>query len=550
MNNQLIWDTTLDPLDYPKEIREEFFKKSFFYRKKFVSWLDIISKDYINNFDWWIKLPSSRDPFKSNLYKNVIIFSILQNKKILKNVKIIYFENKNFIKIIRNNKIFKMNKTKIRLKNKIYYLNSFINSIIFSFLVLIFVRFFKKKSKKKDLKHFILVNNYIDTKLNVKDHVFSGLKKNFKNKKNTFFVPNFLFNRNLINLFKNIKNLSKENYLFKENYISLTEFICSAFDTFFNYRQFKVKKFRKFIKIDFSLLIFSELKSKKNFFTEFQSKLQLKFIEKLKINKFYPAKIIGRFENQNIDRAWFYGFKTFFPKTKSIGYQDFLYYPHLPNQSPTNYEFKANLIPDKIVMTSKSFIKNRREFCKNIKIVLGPSLNKQKIFKSSKMSTNYKFVIALCGIKALDEKMISWLYFLINKDDSLRVYLKPHPILPIHKLRNFDIKIFKDRISVLNGNIRNILEKTEILITSGPTSIIYESVVYGCKLFYLYLDPCDKILKSNTSIPKKSFVFIKNKNDFLNQIKRWKEKKHIKVNSNLKNKFYTKINDKNLKIFF
>ena len=44
VNNQLIWDTTLDPLDYPKEIREEFFKKSFFYRKKFVSWLGIISK--------------------------------------------------------------------------------------------------------------------------------------------------------------------------------------------------------------------------------------------------------------------------------------------------------------------------------------------------------------------------------------------------------------------------------------------------------------------------------------------------------------------------
>ena len=64
---------------------------------------------------------------------------------------------------------------------------------------------------------------------------------------------------------------------------------------------------------------------------------------------------------------------------------------------------------------------------------------------------------------------------------------------------------------MLNGNIENILEKTEILITSGPTSIIYRSVVYGCKLFYLYLDPCDKILENNTSIPKKSLVFIKNK---------------------------------------
>ena len=99
--------------------------------------------------------------------------------------------------------------------------------------------------------------------------------------------------------------------------------------------------------------------------------------------------------------------------------------------------------------------------------------------------------------------MISWLHFLINKDDGLRIYLRPHPILPINKLSNFDTKKFKDRVSVLNGNIENILEKTEILITSGPTSVIYESVVYGCKLFYLYLDPCDKILENNTSIPKK-----------------------------------------------
>ena len=55
--------------------------------------------------------------------------------------------------------------TKIRFKKKLYF-KSFINSIILVF-GLIFVRFFKKKSRK-DLKHFILVNNYIDTKLNVK----------------------------------------------------------------------------------------------------------------------------------------------------------------------------------------------------------------------------------------------------------------------------------------------------------------------------------------------------------------------------------------------
>ena len=64
------------------------------------------------------------------------------------------------------------------------------------------------------------------------------------------------------------------------------------------------------------------------------------------------------------------------------------------------------------------------------------------------------------------------------------------------------------------------------------------------------LDPLDYPKEIREEFFKKSLVFIKNKNDFLNQIKRWKEKKHVKVNSNLKSKFYTKINDKNLKIFF
>ena len=37
----------------------------------------------------------------------------------------------------------------------------------------------------------------------------------------------------------------------------------------------------------------------------------------------------------------------------------------------------------------------------------------------------------------------------------------------------------------------NLLEKTQFLISSGPTSIIFESLHYGCKLLYLNLDPND-----------------------------------------------------------
>ena len=72
MREYLTWDTTLDPVNYPEEVKDKFFKLSVSNRHKFVKWLGLISKQFNKNFDWWIKLPSSRDPYKSFLYKNII----------------------------------------------------------------------------------------------------------------------------------------------------------------------------------------------------------------------------------------------------------------------------------------------------------------------------------------------------------------------------------------------------------------------------------------------------------------------------------------------
>ena len=75
-------------------------------------------------------------------------------------------------------------------------------------------------------------------------------------------------------------------------------------------------------------------------------------------------------------------------------------------------------------------------------------------------------------------------------------------------------------------NNRNEIEQffqTEILITSGPTSIIYESIVYGCKLFYLFLDP-DLILKK-LSFPKKNFFVCFKQRNF--QIFKYWNKRNI-----------------------
>ena len=80
MREKLIWDTTIDPIEYPSQIKDKFFELSIRHRKNFVDWIGKVSDNFIHDYLWWIKLPSSRDPYKSNLFKNIIILFILRDK--------------------------------------------------------------------------------------------------------------------------------------------------------------------------------------------------------------------------------------------------------------------------------------------------------------------------------------------------------------------------------------------------------------------------------------------------------------------------------------
>ena len=362
-------------------------------------------------------------------------------------------------------------------------------------------------------------------------------------------MPNFLFSKNIYTLIKNLKTLSVKNYIFKENFISFYQFLKCCIKTLTSYRQFKGNNFIKFNKIDLSLLILDEIYSKSNFYSEFQSNLKLLFIKNLHKSKIKVKKVINRFENQATDRAWSFGFRYYFPKIENYGYQDFLYYPHLSNQSPTSFEMKANILPKNIIITSNLVKRNRDEFCSKQKFILGPSLNKQNIFKNQTLSYRYKFVVALCGIKSIDQQILKWIIFSLEKDKNLKIFVKPHPILPFNKLKNLKFEKLKRQLIILNEKIDTLLPKTEILITSGPTSIIYESIVYGCKLFYLYLDPLDIIFKKKLSFPNRNFSFVSNKEVLLNSLEYWNKKKHIKKKQNLKYRYYTKVTKTNLRLF-
>ena len=551
MTKKLTWNTTLDPIYYPPKIKEKYFQLSIKYRKKFVDWIGEISLNFRKDYIWWIKLPSSRDPYKSDLFKNILILLILKDKKLLNQIGLIIFENKSIYKsAIKDNKI-ELKKLEIKIKKKNYSFKLF-SSIIFSIINFLIIKITTKNYSFLNKNH-VLINTILDTKDKIYDYVFPELYKllKIKKKNHVFFVPNFLVHKNLINHYKNVKILSKQDFIFIENFISFSEFKDCIFKILFSEKlKPKKKEFKKFFLIDCSLLINYEYNSKKDFYSELQSKIKIIFIKNLRKYNLKISKTICRFENQAIDRSWFYGFRKYFPGVKNCGYQGFLYYPHLPNQSPTSCEEKAKVLPNEILVPSRLALKHRKEFYKDIKLKIAPSLKKNLLNKKRKQKKIYKFTLALCGIYSLDKNLISWIIFVLSKNSYIKVIIKPHPMLSISKFNNLISDKLSNQITISNQPADILLLKSEFLISSGPTSIIFESLLYGCRLLYLNLDPNDIFITKKKLIKKENFEFIKEKFSLLKIMTKYNNlpfKKNKYYNHSF---FYSKLTNTNLKFFY
>ena len=541
------WDTREEPINFPYEIRKKFFTLSIKRRNGFIKWLGKISKKYSGGINWWLKIPASRDPFISNLYKNLLIIEILKKKNIKKKIKILTISSKSLFLIIKKNKIFDLDKLKLKETKNEYF--PLIKYLIFSLIIFFSVRLFSSKKDISIENNVTLIDTFFDYRFNNDDLVYPGLQNNLKKRKNKpYFVPNFFPSKNIINVIRNIIVFSKKNYIFKENYVNLINYINCAIQTL-NKKKLKDSSVL-FCNCNVSQIIDEELCSNKHFYSEFLSRLNLYFIKKLKDKNIKVAKTINRFENQPMDKAWNYGFRSNYPKAEVLGYQGYFYYPHMPHQSPTYYEEKAKVVPKKIIVTGKAFKKPRIEFSSKTKVVIGPSLGKGNFLKEIKKKYQYKFVLALCGIKVIDEKLLQWSFSAVRRNKNFKLIVKPHPILSIEKMIEKNSNIFKNQIVVSNESVNKLLEKTEIIISSGPTSIILESLVYGCKLLYPVLDPNDALIPKKIPISKKYLKFIYSADELFQQMLMLNKKKFLKKSNTLKNQLFTKTSNKNIQIFF
>ena len=223
------------------------------------------------------------------------------------------------------------------------------------------------------------------------------------------------------------------------------------------------------------------------------------------------------------------------------------------HSAPAKYEGEAKVIPSEIIVIGKAYKGLKKEFFSNLNVTVGPALNYSDIFKIKLKKKKNKILAILTGIKSLDLKMLEWIYEIRKIKKKIKIIIKPHPILPLNKIGFMEN--LSNRFFISNEKLSNLLEKSGIVICSGPTSATIESLAYNCFLLVPVIDAFDEFSLKILNIPKKKYSLVYNKFELIKIIEKQIKNKYVfnrKENNNSKFKkfLFEKTNEKNLKYYY
>ena len=450
-------------------------------RREYVKAIDILSKKN-SSLEWWVNSPAFKFIQNDNIYNTIILIEAIKKFKDDNKVpEIIYVKNNLIKNIIEKNKgNLKINSTKIISRAKYFYkFKIFISSTktLLNFLLLKFLSSFLKKDINRKL---FLIDSYFMLNRSDNDRYYGKYVKKLINKNNHFqFIPTFI-SKNIFDITE-ISNFFKvardDNYVIKEKFISFYQILKIFILLHTCYKKLNEKVFN-FNNIDYSEILKFEIKNNKNFELSFIGCMNYFFFKNLKFKKVSIVKSINWFENQPSSKGWFYGLSRYFPRSTSIGYQGFTYYPEMLSIFPTNQEFLSRVVPKQITLIGKVYKNLINEFTNNIYLKIGEATRFEYLNNLNPKNFNKKkidYVLILSGIKDLDLEIINLSRrFLKN---NKKIYIKAHPIFnPVSYLKNSNNFVLTDK------NFSYLLENSKCLICSGSTSALIEAIALGINL--------------------------------------------------------------------
>lgn len=542
----MIVDTTLSPSGYGLAFRKIYFQNYIKLRKKFTNWLD--KNGDKKNFNWWLSIPASRNPNLSKLYH---YFCIVESIKSIKkadreDIKEFIIDNNNLreilIKQLKCNFLITLRSE--RKDNFFIKFYQIIKHFIFYIIIFLFSKIlnFQRLNKKKK---YVFIDTFLDgNDLDKNRYYGDKLLEIVKKKNNVLFVPSFFIGMGFINVLKKIFQCSfNDDYLIKESYLRFNDIFKSFVSLIKN--EFQNKKYLMLNNVDYSKVIYEELKSYKNLAGQISGWQNYLFFKNLKLKNISLKKTINWFENQSLDKGWNFGVQTFFPNASCYGYQGFTYFPQYMCLNPSTLEYDLKIVPHTILTIGKRFENTKKEFCNKIKVKSVPALSFQYLHKRKKNKLNRikdSILIILSGFLNDDVNLIRWIIKSKLHEKNYKISIKEHPILKIDKIKDI-ISDFPKNFIPTKSSFTDAVDLHQILICAGATSALTELIIQGKYCIIPRINAFDGISLKKLGMSK-NFKIVEKPEELINSLKD-KNCKQYRIDQ-----FFKKVTKKNLDVFF
>jgi len=477
------------------------------------------SKFFNENMDWWFASPSSRNTIQSRLFYNYCCLILVRDLiKEGEEIESIYVESKilkkAILKLIKDhspNTNIKAIRTEdlriiVIIKNIYYIINK-----IFGFLI---CKLFVKKlilNKKITLIDIFSFPGYI-----TKDRYYNKLVENIPRpeRESIYFVPTILdiYWSNWLKVFKQLNNSSK-NYLIKENFFHLSDYIFA----FMHYKRFILlpKNSLEFVGIDLKPFIIDEFKSLEGFQSTIEAFLNYCFFYRIKQKGLKIDRVIDWWENQVIDKGWNYGKNKFYPEVSSIGNLGYIPRELELQLFPTKVEEDNFLLPDKIGVTGTGLEKILCKYNSNLLIKQVPAFRFFHLWSNKKKgkinNEKIKIIVALSILNEESIEIINSVLFAQNYIDKNKYefYLKFHPTNNRNRIISKLSQSLPKNFKIAENDVNTILKKSDILI-GGTSSICLESMAMGLPVIIANFSHGIRYNPIPKTIPKKMWSIVNN----------------------------------------
>jgi len=445
------------------------------------------------NLDWWVQRPASRNTFNSPLFyyycalhlvdelrkRNHSISEIVVDSVAFHNVLQDYLLKNNYNIPITGPSVF----PRVILLNIIYLLK-----ILYLFIRKLFQFRCARKTNncQKDFPNLILtlIDIFILPGFIEKDRYYNGLWDNLSSeyKKSTYFVPTLMVpSKDMYLAYKKLRT-SNRNFLIKEDYLKMKD-LFYAFSHYIRIFRIKVNS-ALVLDVDISLLVIEELRAFKGYGDAVEALLNYRFARSLNKNGIRLRLVIDWFENQVVDKGWNAGFSHYYPNVKRVGYMGYFPSKLYLCTFPSKYENESKVLPSVIAVIGKKLIDSTKEFDSSLKLEVVPAFRFQYIWDEYHDNLDpfvYRILIVLPGNtqQALDliksvKKSTSNL-----GSNNCHYYFKLHPLINSKTIKTRLMLGLPGNYSIINLSFSESLFKSNLVISTGITGAVYESLARG-----------------------------------------------------------------------